>query len=108
MTQSVAVKERIDTVRQQLEKMMPQMKMALPAHLTPERLLRVTMTAVQNNPKLLDCDRKSFFAAIMTSAQLGLEPDGVMGQAYLIPFSYSTSKGETTQLSASCVAQFKA
>lgn len=84
--QQLVVKQQADTVRQQLQKLMPQMKMALPRHLTPERLLRVTMTAVQATPKLLECDRKSFFGAIMTCAQLGLEPDGVMGQAYLVPF----------------------
>lgn len=82
----LAVKQQADTVRGALEKLKPQLAMALPKHLTPERLLRVTMTAVQNTPKLLDCDRTSLFAAVMTCAQLGLEPDGVLGQAYLVPF----------------------
>jgi recombination protein RecT len=50
-------------------------------------LLRVTMTAVQRTPNLLECDRTSLFAAVLTCAQLGLEPDGVLGQAYLVPFS---------------------
>lgn len=84
--QQVAVKQKADTVRATLEKLKPQMAMALPKHLTPDRLLRVTMTAVQNSPKLLDCDRTSLFAAVMSCAQLGLEPDGVLGQAYLVPF----------------------
>jgi len=74
-------------VRVLLERLKPQMAMALPKHLTPERLVRVTMTAVQANPKLLECDRNSFFAAIMSCAALGLEPDGVLGQAYLVPFA---------------------
>jgi recombination protein RecT len=76
----------IDNVRAALEKMKPQMQLALPRHLTPERLVRVAMSAIQNNPKLLDCDRVSLYAAIMCCAQLGLEPDGVLGQAYLVPF----------------------
>lgn len=79
-------KQQIDTVRGALEKLKPQMSLALPRHLTPERLLRVTMTAVQGNPSLLDCDRTSLFASVLTCAQLGLEPDGVLGQAYLVPF----------------------
>lgn len=83
--QPMAKKQQADTVRSALEKMKPQLAMALPRHLTPDRLLRVTMTAVQQNPKLLDCDRTSLFAAVMTCAQLGLEPDGVLGQAYLVP-----------------------
>lgn len=73
-------------LRSTLDRMMPQMKLALPKHLTPERLVRVVMTSVQNNAKLLECDRNSFLSAVMTCAQLGLEPDGVLGQAYLIPF----------------------
>ncbi len=84
--QNVALKGKIDTVRDALTLMKPQLAMALPKHLTPERLLRVTMTAVQNTPRLLDCDRTSLFAAVMTCAQLGLEPDGVLGQAYLVPY----------------------
>lgn len=77
----------IDDVRSTLERLKPQMSLALPRHLTPERLCRVAMTAIQNTPKLLECDRTSLFASIMTCAQLGLEPDGVLGQAYLVPFA---------------------
>lgn len=84
--QQLAVKQKVDTVRAALEVMKPQLAMALPQHLTPERLLRVSMTAIQNTPKLLDCDRTSLFAAVMTCAQLGLEPDGILGQAYLVPY----------------------
>lgn len=76
----------IDTVRAALERMLPQFQMALPRHITPERLMRVALTAIQNTPKLLDCDRQSLYSAIMRAAQLGLEPDGILGQAYLIPY----------------------
>jgi recombination protein RecT len=77
----------VDQVRHALERMKPQLAMALPKHLTADRLLRVAMTAVQTTPKLLDCDRTSLYRAVMTCAQLGLEPDGVLGQAYLVPFA---------------------
>lgn len=80
------VRQKADTVRGALEKMRPQMEMALPKHLSPDRLLRITMTAVQNTPALLDCDRTSLYSAVMACAQLGLEPDGILGQAYLVPF----------------------
>lgn len=86
-------KGEINTVRDALEKMKPQFQMALPKHLTPDRLLRVAMTAIQNTPKLLECDRQSLYSAIMKAAQLGLEPDGILGQAYLIPFSKSYKDG---------------
>lgn len=78
----------IDNVRKVLESpaMQRQMAMALPRHLTPERLTRVALTAIQQTPQLLECDRKSLYGAIITCAQLGLEPDGTLGQAYLVPF----------------------
>lgn len=83
---AVQVKQESDNVRGLLEKMKGQFEMALPKHVTPDRLIRVALTAVQNTPKLLECDRRSLLSAVMTCAQLGLEPDGVLGQAYLVPF----------------------
>jgi recombination protein RecT len=66
--------------------MKKQMAAALPRNITPERLARVALSAVQRVPKLLECDSKSFLGAIMACAALGLEPDGLLGQAYLVPF----------------------
>jgi recombination protein RecT len=77
----------IDTVRAVFEKMKPQFAMVLPKHITPDRMVRVALTAIQNTPKLLDCDKQSLFSAVMRAAQLGLEPDGILGQAYLIPYA---------------------
>lgn len=90
MSKQTAVQKKelrpIDSVRNDLEKMKSQFAMALPKHVTPDRLLRVALTCIQNTPKLLECDKTSLYAAIMTCAQLGLEPDGVLGHAYLIPY----------------------
>ena len=72
--------------RGELDTMRSQLGLVLPPHITIERLARLAINAVQQNPDLLRCNRKSLYAAIMRSAQLGLEPDGVLGQAYLIPF----------------------
>ena len=69
------------------EGMRKQIAAALPKNLTPERMTRVALTAVQRTPKLLDCEPKSFLACVMACAALGLEPDGLLGQAYLIPFN---------------------
>lgn len=63
-----------------------QLQAALPKHITPERLARVALSALQRTPKLLECDSKSFLSCVMACAALGLEPDGLLGQAYLIPF----------------------
>jgi recombination protein RecT len=75
----------IESVRRALELMKPQLAAVLPEHLPADRLLRVVLTALQSTPALLDCDRASLYRAVMTCAQLGLEPDGVLGQAWLVP-----------------------
>jgi recombination protein RecT len=72
-------------LRNQLHKMLPQIAMALPKHITAERLVRVAMTAITKTPKLVECDRGTFFACLLTAAQLGLEPNTPLGQGYLIP-----------------------
>jgi len=74
-----------ESVRRELELMKPQLATALPPHLDADRLLRVVITVLQSTPALLDCDRASLHGAVMTCAQLGLEPDGVLGQARLVP-----------------------
>lgn len=66
---------------------------ALPAVMTPERFLRIAQSAISTNPALLETTPESFFGALMTAAQLGLEPNTPLGQAYLIPFE-NTKKGE--------------
>lgn len=73
-------------IREMLEKNLPSIRMALPKHLTPERMLRVALTAVQRTPALLDCDPRSLVGAVVQASELGLEPSGVMGHAYLVPF----------------------
>ena len=49
-------------------------------------LFRSALSALNNNPKLQECTQMSFLAALMNAAQLGLEPNTSLGQAYLIPY----------------------
>ena len=57
---------------------------ALPSHLKPDRFIRVALTAMTRTPRLAECDQHSFFNALLTLSQLGIEPDG--RRAHLIPF----------------------
>jgi recombination protein RecT len=66
-------------VRTAVEKMAPQFKAALPAHIPVERFVRTTLTAVQTNPDLMEADRLTLFAAATRAAQMGLLPDGREG-----------------------------
>lgn len=58
----------------------------LPQHLNSERLLKVAQIAVTTTPGLLKCDVASLIGAIGQCAQMGLEPNTVLGHAYLVPF----------------------
>lgn len=57
---------------------------ALPRHLTPDRFLRVALTAVLRTPKLSQCTQESVTQCLLQCSQFGLEPDG--RRAHLIPF----------------------
>lgn len=70
-------------------------------NLTAPRLVRSVLISCERTPKLMNCTRQSLFNAAMSAACLGLEVDGVTGQAFLIPFDL---KG---QLTAQLVVGYK-
>jgi recombination protein RecT len=78
--------EQFSSVGRMLKGNAEQLAAALPKHLTPDRMIRVTLSSLRKNPDLLDCDRGSLLAAIIASAQLGLEIDSGLGHAYIVPF----------------------
>ena len=59
----------------------------LPKHLNAERLLKVAQIAATTTPALAKCDVASLIGAIGQCAQMGLEPNTVLGHAYLVPFN---------------------
>ena len=69
-----------------IKSMEGEVKKALPSVITPERFTRMVLSALSVNPKLAQCTPKSFLGAMMSAAQLGLEPNTPLGQAYLIPY----------------------
>jgi recombination protein RecT len=81
-----AVAKPKDSIGAMIEKLKPQLERALPKHVTPDRLARVALTAVRNNPKLGQADAYSLMGSIMQAAQLGLEPNTPLGQCYIIPY----------------------
>lgn len=80
-----------DKLAGMLAKMGPEMAKALPKHISADRMVRIATTALRTNPKLAECSVPSFFGCVLSAAQLGLEVNTPLGQAYLIP-----RKGECT------------
>ena len=74
------------SIKEWIIAMKPQIEKALPSVITPDRFTRMALTAVSTNPKLGECTPASFCGAMLQAAQLGLEPNTPLGQAYLIPF----------------------
>ena len=80
------------TIRDYVKSMERGIKAALPSVMTPERFTRMVLTALSSTPDLNDCTPQSFLGAMMSAAQLGLEPNTPLGQAYLIPY-WNTKNG---------------
>lgn len=70
-----------------VKKMEGEIAKALPSVMTPERFTRMVFTALSSTPGLANCTPKSFLGAMMNAAQLGLEPNTPLGQAYIIPYN---------------------
>ena len=89
----IAKADQRQTVRDLVEKMKPQIRLALPKHLDPNRMARVFLTAVQRSPQLLQCTPESLAGALVIASQLGLEPDGILGHGYLVAFRNNKKGG---------------
>ena len=74
------------SIADMIKAMEPEIKKALPQVITPERFTRMALSALNTTPKLAECSQMSFLGALMNAAQLGLEPNTPLGQAYLIPY----------------------
>ncbi len=88
---------KMSNVRELMERSKGQIAAALPNSCTPERMMRITATALQNTPELLDCDPLSLLASVMECSQLGLEPNSKLKHAHLVPFWNSKTKQKEVQ-----------
>jgi recombination protein RecT len=73
-------------IRSLIEAAKPKLAEVLPKHLSADRMVRVSIACIVKTPALAKCTSTSLLNCLMTAAQLGLEPTGVLGGAYLVPF----------------------
>ena len=85
-TQTAVANGEKKTMQTYIKAMEGEIKKALPSVITPERFTRMVLSAISTNPKLGSCTPGSFLGAMMSAAQLGLEPNTPLGQAYILPF----------------------
>jgi recombination protein RecT len=90
----VANKEKLKTFGQLLEARKSSFAQVLPQHIKVDRLIRAALLAMSRSPLLLQCTQNSIIQSMMVAAQLGLETDGVLGSAYLVPFRNKSGEYE--------------
>lgn len=79
--------QKKNTIAELFESRKNQIAAALPSvGITTDRMVRLVFSAINQNPKLLQCNPQSLFNSMIQCASLGLEPNTRLGQAYLIPF----------------------
>lgn len=84
--QSTPVAGQPKTMQQYVRQMEGEIRKALPSVMTPERFTRMVLSAISNSPQLASCTPQSFLGAMMSAAQLGVEPNTPLGQAYILPY----------------------
>lgn len=94
-SQAMVKQEQWRVVRQDLTNNLRSLAAAFPVSLAAggadmkaraTRAMRVALTQLDRNDSLLDCTRASIIGSVIQACQLGLELDGVMGQAYLVKY----------------------
>lgn len=76
--------EKQVTLAQDLEVLKPEVAKVLPEHVTPDRFMRVVMTAIAQTPDLRNANRRSLLTSCVRAATDGLVPDG--REAALVTF----------------------
>lgn len=84
-------------LQEMLEARTDDFRKVLPREMSLERVFRIVSSACVAVPRLKECTPASMLGAVMTSLQLGLEPAGPLGHAYLVPFQRSKKVGDEWQ-----------
>lgn len=98
MGTAVANRELVGGLQAFLEGETSAIQKVIAEHVTAERLIKVAITAVLKNPALLECSQESMMLALIEVGSIGLEPTGVLGQAYLVPYYNKNTSQKEVQL----------
>lgn len=82
-------KNNLEAYKPNLEKLLASQGLSV------DKFMQTAQNLISTIPKLLECDPKSLFAGIMTSAELGLSLSPHSGECYILP--YDTKNGMLAQ-----------
>ena len=75
-----------EMVRDLLVAKKPVFSEVLNSEIAAKDFCRVALTMIQETPKLMECTEASLYTSLLKAAQLQLNCDGLLGEAYLVPF----------------------
>ncbi len=79
-------KKYIESLTNIFDRRKDEFQAALRDTMNPEFFRRLVVTAATRSPTLMDCTHASLYQAALEIAQLQLEPNTELGEAYLIPY----------------------
>jgi len=95
-----ATAQQEPTLAQELEVLQPEIAKVLPEHVTPERFMRVVMTAIAQSPDLRNADRRTLLTSCVKAAQDGLVPDGREAALVIFNNKVKNANGPDTWIKA--------
>ena len=93
-----APKTMIQKLEETAGKYLPVIEKLLPTDQDANRFIQLLIQECRVNPKLVECKHSSVIMNLLQICRLGLEPGGVLGQAYLIPRKNKGTLEATLQL----------
>src|SRR5690606_36094168 len=86
MSSALTIKEKKDNFKLTLNQKKDELSGVLPKHLQADIVINTIMVSLSKTPALLECTQASPYGSILQASRLGLMPDSILGQAYLIPY----------------------
>lgn len=94
---AVAVHEERHPIIAQIDARMTEIAEILPDGMRPDRFRKVVVQALLRNPDLWACTPISVVTAITEAAEVGIEPTGVLGKGWLLPYNIKVGNGVEKQ-----------
>lgn len=88
---TTAEQPKIQSLKDLLVARKEEIAKVLPSVLPAEQFARLALNALMTTKHLAECDMTTFYASVMTCAQLGLKPN-VNGEGYLLPYFNGKTK----------------
>jgi phage RecT family recombinase len=78
--------QKINPIKALLTKHSGQIKSLIPANIPADKLVKMAINILQRTPALQQCSSASILNAVVSMAALGLSPDPLLGQAFILPY----------------------